>query len=443
MIYILDLILTFNLYIAFRYFRYLFAPPVLLGTGMLMASIMATSYYDLWEMKRLFLESVLILGGGPLLFTIFCILFKKKNNDVKKTCIDVRLGDITRIELFYIFSIIIGITGTLLKIRLYASFFGGGSLPELTMAFREDIHSGVSNFKIPVYISIITRYTITVSYFSSFLVSILVIFKKKRNFLKWLSILQIIVSLFDGLLSGAKGTMIEVLVRFAVIYIIILYWYYKSTRLPRKFYFKLFVIGAIFFLSFKGLGLLVGREIEDDRSNFDVLAEYCGAEIKNFDLYMHGVDGNDKSKFVGEECFWTIYKDFNSNYIRYPRDFQNINGSHLGNVYTQYYSLHKEFGWAGVIVGSFIMSLICMMMYNNVLRLMNRQDIYKLSVFIYSFIAMSVFMAFFSFKFSETVITTNFIKVTILIFALQWFLKTFSIWNIKFESSSKMDIKNN
>ena len=430
MIFLLDLVLLLNLFIAVKYFRFLFAPPVLLGTGMLLAALIATSYYELWEMKRLLFESVLILGGGPLIFTLFCILFNKSYT-FEKTHVDVKLDDVIKLEIFYVVSILIGIAGTILKVKAYVSFWGVGSLPELVMAFREDTHSGDLTFKLPFYISVITRYTNTLVYFSSFIISLLVVYKNKNTVLKLMLILQIIVALFDGLLSGAKGAMIEVLVRFAVIYVIVLYWYYKSNKLPRNTYSKIFVIGAFFFLSFKGLGMLVGRNLED-RTNFDVLAEYCGAEIKNFDLYMHGIDGNSKSKFVGEDCFWTIYQDFNPQYVRYPRAYQNINGCHLGNVYTQYYSLHKDFGWAGIIIGTFLMSLICMMIYNNVLRIMKSSDICKNVIFIYSFVAMHIFMAFFSFRFSEGVITTNFLKVVILIYALQWVLRRFSILKIKF-----------
>lgn len=439
MIYILDIILIINLYIAFRCFKYLFAPPVLLATGMLLAALMATSYYDLWEMKRFLFESLLILGGGPVLFTIFCMFFKRDNNqrhqkNLKQ--IDVDLVNVTRLEVFYIISIFIGLVGTLLKIRVYMSFFGGGSIPELTMAFRADMHSGDNTFKMPFYISMITRYTITLAYFSSFLLSLLIVFKKKLSFLKMLLIFHILVSLFDGMLSGAKGAMIEVLVRFAIMYIIVLYWHLKSQSLPSSFYYRLLIIGVLFLISFKGLGMLVGREL-DERTNFDVLAEYCGAEIKNFDLYMHGMDGNDRTKFSGEECFWPIYRDFNSKYVRYPREFQNINGCHLGNVYTQYFSLHKDFGMPGVIIGSFIMAFLCMLMYNRALKSIRSNILNAMDIFIYATIAISIFMAFFSFRFSEGVITTNFIKILLLLVILQWFLKTFSILDIQYKYISR------
>ena len=97
----------------------------------------------------------------------------------------------------------------------------------------------------------------------------------------------------------------------------------------------MFVLGINFVLSFRGLGMLVGRTL-DERTNFDVLAEYCGAEIKNFDIYMHGKNGNGKTRFLGEDSFWMLYHDFHPEYVRYPREFQDINGCHLGNVYAQF-----------------------------------------------------------------------------------------------------------
>ena len=75
MLFLLDIILIINIWIAYRYFSCLMAPPVLMGGGMLAASLMATSYYNEWEMDTMLGESVCLLGGGTFFFTICCILF--------------------------------------------------------------------------------------------------------------------------------------------------------------------------------------------------------------------------------------------------------------------------------------------------------------------------------------------------------------------------------
>ena len=78
MIYLLDFILLFNLIVAYIAFKNILAPPVLMGTGMLLASFICTYNYDVYEMDVMLMETVIILGGGSLLFTIFCLLMMKR-----------------------------------------------------------------------------------------------------------------------------------------------------------------------------------------------------------------------------------------------------------------------------------------------------------------------------------------------------------------------------
>ena len=77
MLFLLDTILILNIWIAIRYFKNLISPPILMGGGMLAAAIVATLYYDEWNMKIFHEQSVLILGGGTIAFTFYCIILSK------------------------------------------------------------------------------------------------------------------------------------------------------------------------------------------------------------------------------------------------------------------------------------------------------------------------------------------------------------------------------
>lgn len=66
MLFLLDILLSINLWIAYKYFKNLASPPILMGAGMLAASLMATSYYTEWRMDKMLPISVVILGGGTL-----------------------------------------------------------------------------------------------------------------------------------------------------------------------------------------------------------------------------------------------------------------------------------------------------------------------------------------------------------------------------------------
>lgn len=77
MIYSLCGVLLLNVVLAFKLFRNILAPPVLLGAGMLGAAFVAALHYDVWRMDIMLYESVLLLGGSTLLFTLFCSIFRK------------------------------------------------------------------------------------------------------------------------------------------------------------------------------------------------------------------------------------------------------------------------------------------------------------------------------------------------------------------------------
>ena len=82
MIFILDIILAINLYLAIRYFKSIVSPPCLMGIGMFLASIIATFYYQEWSMSKFSDHAVFLLGGGCLFFTLCCISLRKINNNM-------------------------------------------------------------------------------------------------------------------------------------------------------------------------------------------------------------------------------------------------------------------------------------------------------------------------------------------------------------------------
>ena len=64
---------------------------------------------------------------------------------------------------------------------------------------------------------------------------------------------------------------------------------------------------------------------------------------------MHGYAFAPKSIYPGQATFQRFYTEIFPNFKITPGTFQDIGGYHLGNVYTQVYSFHKDFGVTGVI----------------------------------------------------------------------------------------------
>ena len=429
MIYLLDVVLIINFIVAYRYFKYLISPPVLLGMGMLFASLSATINYQQWNMEETLLETVLILGGGPSLFTLFCVIFYKKHIDRRKSILSVELKDTKYLKTFLFVSLLIGIIGLILKIQYYRSYFGGSTIPELIFAFRLDQVSGDSTFTLPFYVGVLSKYTYIVAYVSSLILSLLFVFDIKDAFLKILLFAVFLLSVINAMLTGTKGAMMDIIVGLIILYIICLYSKIGSYRLPNVFYRRLIIIVMVFIFSFQGIGILLGRQIEG-RGNIDMLSEYCGAQVKNFDIFMHGKDGNKKSIFLGEDSFWSLYKAANPKYVREQREFQYVKSHNLGNVYTQYYSFHKDFGYAGLIIMSLLIAIISMKVYNKVFYDMKTGNFTTLAMYIYVTMAFSLFMSFFSFRFSENIFSANFVKNVVFYMFLMWLIRKCNIINI-------------
>ena len=77
MIFLLLLILSANLYFAYKHFGTVIASPVLVGAGMCLATVNATLYYSEWEMSKMSIHTLIIIGGGTCFFTVFSRLFSE------------------------------------------------------------------------------------------------------------------------------------------------------------------------------------------------------------------------------------------------------------------------------------------------------------------------------------------------------------------------------
>ena len=397
---------------------------MLLGGGMLMASLMATVNYDNWEMDNTLLESVIILGLGPIIFTCFCIIFSSnRKNRVKNKVVSFKFDKSESILFFLCISIFLEFMVVVLKIKYYESYFGGSTLQETIFAFRLDSITGESSFSLPSYVGLFSKFTFVMSYISSLIMSIMIVFKIRNWRLMLLLIIVFLLSLVNAMLSGTKGAIMDILVNFSIIYIILLYSKIGNYKLPNSFYKRIMVIVLMFALFFQSFGFLIGRTIEE-RTNFDILSEYCGAQIKNFDIYMHGKDRNPKVSFPGEDSFSVLRRDLSTkNVATNSKKFQYVKGHNLGNVYTQYHSFHRDLGLLGVVLFSLFIAYISMKVYQKAMKDIWLKKYSSLSLFIYSNIAFSIFMSFFSFRMAENIFSLNFVKNVIAFSIVMWIVK--------------------
>lgn len=400
MIYLLDIILLLNLIWACAYFRSIVAPPVLFGTGMLLASIIASSYYEEWGLNSLSVESVFIFAFSPILFTLLCVYLQKGVRIREKNNVQLDFF-ITRSIIFFLFISILGICGIFFIYRFYVGYFGSHlSIPELLFQARLHLTSG--ELQLPLLIKLSDMVNGLVSYFSSWGICAYIITRRKKDKLFVLMVLQLIVTSILGLGSGSKGEFVDPIVRFVII-LLVLRHIYCPLKLSQKSIMKLICGTTLAFFCFIQINSLIGRSTDEYHSGLDLVAEYCGAQIKNFDTFLNNQDAlkySDSGR-IGEQTFLSLYNDIGIDNVRYAGDYEYYKKYRLGNVYSIYLPLYKDFGIVGLFFMVAIIAFLSMYIYKSSIWGNNKEFVPNVSTFIYSSIAFPLFMSFFSNRFSE------------------------------------------
>lgn len=437
MIYTLCGVLLLNVVFAFKLFRNILAPPVLLGAGMLGAAIVAALHYDAWRMDVMLYESVLLLGGSTLLFTLFCSIFRKTpefvNGDSDRMMSMPMLRK-KKLKKFYVVLIVLAVACFFLKMYCFMRFFGGFlNYSELIGAAKADTASGELRFHFPVYVTALAYIGRMSSFFTCWLLALSLLSKDSDKRLRLFLIVHIMLVVADGVTGGTKDAIFDPLFRLGVVYVFVYFAKRKSLYLSFKIVLGI-ILGIYLCVSgLKGLSEVIGRSGVDNRESSDMFAEYMGAEIKNFDIYMHGYAFAPKSIYPGQATFQRFYTEIFPNFKITPGTFQDIGGYHLGNVYTQVYSFHKDFGVTGVIIMNFIIAFVAMLFYNRALLTLKSPQKLNLFLFIYSSASLCLFMAFFSSRFTENIFTLMFIRriialyIFILMFKHFFFVKPYKV----------------
>lgn len=426
MLFLLEIVLILNLIIAYKIFRNLISPPVLLAIGMAIAGGVCLLYYSEWQMNQFLYSSAIILGFSPVLFTLFCILFRDKKISIKPIQYNLESLYIRRFKLLLFFSIIIGILGSYLKFKNYQSYFGISSLPELLLDMRVDA-IGERDFVLNPIVRAVGTYNVILSYFVFWFWSIQIVTKLKDVFFSSMCIIYLLVVVIDGTMAGSKAAMIDPIIRFVVIYLFVLFTYKGETIIPTQTKIKLSVLFFIFLFSFQLIGNILGRDVESI-SLMDHLAEYWGAQIKNFDIYMHMSNKSEIQKLFGQSTFHMLYIDIGLIEDETSWEgYQTVGKYNLGNVYTQYYSFYKDFGVIGIVVMSMIIAKISMSVYENAMKRQGNRIIPNIFILLYATIALAVFMSFFSSRFTESVFRLKFIKSIAYFYIYNFIFKTFFV----------------
>ena len=248
------------------------------------------------------------------------------------------------------------------------------------------------------------------------------IIEKKIRILDAAIIITILLSTF---LSGSRTTSF-----FMIIAAIVFYLYLSSQhkKFNKKHIKILAIIICSFILLFAPLAKLLGRDV---RTNyFEYISVYCGAEVKNLDIFLNDEKFEKKNNIWGSQTFYhgiaAVGRKIGSDWYKpYQLDlpFQSINGKSLGNVYTTFYPYIYDFGYIGEAILVAIMAFVSQLIFEKMN--MNKKGRVNKWLLLYAIVYTCLLLSFFSNKFYESLINTAIIKYIIAWFICDWvFIKT-------------------
>lgn len=420
-------IYLFEINYSFKRTCSIFAPSVLFTSGFLACTVGALMYWKEWDMQTLGGNTFLVLSLGVILFNHSSIYFTRKiNYNFSKKKVQISTPSLCLLTIW-------------LCAQVVFYYLYGMALMRTTQSDNFALAAAtVADSKIDDTISIsIPRYLI----YSFIVVEALTFFLYyffaneifDTNKKKWKIIIlsaSVLVSFVGPLVGGSRGSAIIKIFSFVtIIYIcyVIKCHGFKNAIIPKRI--KLFALTFICLMltGWATFGAILGRESTSD-ANY-VMAVYCGAELKNLDMYINTNKLGTSNNF-GHETFIGVYSYLNKqmNDRRKTREFLDLpfnsyHGYTLGNVYTCFYMFLYDFGYIGVPLIILLMSLICSFVWKRVVSGKESSIVYT---FIYSVICFDLLFSFFSNKLFESLVNIGFLRQIIIWILLIKVLKCFN-----------------
>lgn len=408
------LILLFLAY--FMSDRDIFSPGVIVS-GTFLISIYIAMYVDSSINMKVSSETstVLLFGiGSIVVVNIISSNFYKltKKNVYRHLSITISPIKVRYRTFLLFFSTFIFVISAVEVLRLAFSL-GGVGLSGLIHAFRMNAISG--DEQLPSIISNL----ITINNATGFLGCYIVVnnYFVTRKIDKGLSLLILYPSLI-GLLSGARGYIIQYLVFIVTLY----YFFYlvtkKKTHIDGKIVGKMLIYFAGMFAFFYLIKFVIGRT--DTLGFFDYICMHLVYPLKLLDLYV--CEHHALSPIWGEETFTHMiatlgklgFLEYTTHYNDYA-NFRVLNGISLGNVYTAFRAYYSDFGMVGVIIIPGMISLIASRLYYK----FRTQKVTKIKLvnwplFFYAYLVYGLIMMFYSNQILEYTCDFGFLKKIII-----------------------------
>lgn len=353
-----------------------FAPTCVASLGFIFSTLCAflnASYWGL-ELEGATINTILA-GLCIYLIVEVCVkflYFGKYKSTSKK--FNSTYNVVYRIEISNLVMIlaIIGTSGAILLylrqvLRVARRHGGAGSIGLLLNLYRQLSSFSVLDSKdaFPFWLNLLYVAVIGMGLFWSYIFINNYLIDKKLNFNLVLNLVLIVLSIVMNIVNANRTRMIMLAI--AIMIYIWFIWhrmYGWQSRVRIKTLVKIAVAMLAFIFIFFGIRNIVGRN--DSRSLLYVITHYFGVPIAGLNEFLK--DPVD-SAIWGKETFAGINNFIGNHFDRYDliystqKEFRNIQGINIGNVYTAFRSYIHDFGFAGMVILTALESLVMSVLY--------------------------------------------------------------------------------
>ena len=403
-----------NLLYSIWRFKVLVNPATLFGLGFAIAGVMCMYFYSKWQMDRFRTDTFYVFFIGTLLYTLTCVLLKPKTRDYisKEDIEQVPISQIYSPVLFILLLMAVALQAFVCY-HMYTTMtreYGSGWLfSDLVSTAHMDAREGEQIYS--WWFSQLKGIATNIAPFIYLITGVLLAKGALKGRMLYFSIIYLLLTFVDSALGGGKGGAIQGVI------MLIIAWFIKYIRIkhtlsiPKKALATIAGLGVAVFLLINAMNFWLGRMSRMDNTMDAAMyagAVYCGAELKNMDIFMRHPY---HTTYVGQNTFRRFYNMLDKRgLIKGYKDkrfeigalkpFLKVRGYSLGNVYTIFCDLYWDFRWAGLLLMP-VMGAILMLFYRKVFT--SRKPVSQVSVWEFFYITMAwhTFMSFFSNRFFE------------------------------------------
>ena len=390
----------------------IFSPSFIFCSSFIFSSVWAILYQEKWSFDPDY-KTILVVSMGVLFFVIFSSLIHYCMRDnlkshIKEDLIKIEQWKYILFILFEIFTIILLAKSVMNATQIH----GFSNLSQAIFTYRHNSLNGTLLRTIPGFVNTLRICVSSSGYWFAYFFSLKLVNKKIPVY----ETIIILLAMVNSSLLGGRNGIINMIISIIVCYYFI-YSRKNNFRLKFKF-FQILKIILLFFLIlylFQFVGNILGRNINADVSIIDYLAKYCGAPLKNLDIFITSnrigdIHGNNQTfiylvQWIGSKI--GMYTDY---VLDLP--FQSINNFNLGNVYTTFYPYLYDYGYFGEFFLVGFMAIICQFFYESCKKKNNPNKLIFFTV-MYAYLFNALVFSFFSNKFYEQYFSLSFLKTLI------------------------------